>query len=236
MAPLRSPPWEGSVKCRMLMSHTSTQMTEMTFASESPNSSSLRFSGVLSVVAVAIESWICPIAVLCPVRTTTASADPLTTVEPCGGRRSERREDAQFERDWATPQLGLVHLTVLTAKRMLIMSCLTALSSLTTSVIFLTDIDSPVRTAWSTLNEDELKLITRQSAGILSPTETATMSPGTSADACTLVSRDDRSTRVSSGEYSLRAWRVPGQTQAGTRLVSSTVHSPRPSAATPGPM
>jgi hypothetical protein len=46
------------------------------------------------------------------------------------------------------------------------MSCLTAEESETTSTIFLTLIDSPVRMAWSTRKELLEKLTTRQSAGI----------------------------------------------------------------------
>jgi hypothetical protein len=64
---------------------------------------------------------------------------------------------------------------------------------------------SPVRMAWSTLKLlDETERIL-QSAGILSPTATEMMSPGTSSDACTRMIWPDRITLASSGEYSLRA-------------------------------
>ena len=55
----------------------------MTFASMSPKSSSLRFSGVFSLICEVIERCISPIAVCWPVRTTAARAAPFTTVVPC---------------------------------------------------------------------------------------------------------------------------------------------------------
>jgi hypothetical protein len=42
------PPWMGSQKCRMLMTHTRMQMTAMAFDRKFPNSSSFRFNGVNS--------------------------------------------------------------------------------------------------------------------------------------------------------------------------------------------
>lgn len=66
---------------------------------------------------------------------------------------------------------------------MLVISCLTALESETTLRDLCTLTLSPVRIAWSTrklLDDTEMIL---QSAGILSPTETLMMSPGTSSDA-----------------------------------------------------
>jgi hypothetical protein len=66
---------------------------------------------------------------------------------------------------------------------MLVMSCFTALESGTTSTPLWTLVLSPVKMAWSIrklLDETERSL---QSAGILSPTATEIMSPGTSSDA-----------------------------------------------------
>lgn len=88
---------------------------------------------------------------------------------------------------------------------MFVMSCLTARSSETVSTRLPTLMLSPVRTAWSTLKLELEKLMTRQSAGILSPTETEMMSPGTRAEAWIFWRRELRRTRVSSGEYSFRA-------------------------------
>lgn len=65
---------------------------------------------------------------------------------------------------------------------------------------------SPVKIAWSTrklLEETESR---RQSAGILSPTATLIISPGTSSDACIRATSDERKTLASSGEYSFRAY------------------------------
>jgi hypothetical protein len=42
------PPWMGSRKCRMFMTHTRMQMTAMAFDRKFPNSSSFRFNGVNS--------------------------------------------------------------------------------------------------------------------------------------------------------------------------------------------
>jgi hypothetical protein len=71
----------------------------------------------------------------------------------------------------------------LTEKSMFVMSCLTALESEIIPMDLLTLTLSPVRMAWSTrkLLEDIERSL--QSAGILSPTATDTMSPGTSCEA-----------------------------------------------------
>ena len=66
---------------------------------------------------------------------------------------------------------------------MLVMSCLTAFKSETTSMDLLTLTLSPVKIAWSIRKLLEETESTRQSAGILSPTATAMMSPGTNSDA-----------------------------------------------------
>lgn len=95
----------------------------------------------------------------------------------------------------------------LTEKSMFVISCFTALGSGTTSTDLLTLTLSPVRIAWSMrklLDETERS---RQSAGILSPTATATMSPGTSSSACIRPICPSRKTLASSGEYSFKACR-----------------------------
>lgn len=92
-----------------------------------------------------------------------------------------------------------------TEKSILVMSCLTALRSGTTSIYLLTLTLSPVKMAWSMrklLDETESSL---QSAGILSPTATDMMSPGTSSEACMRAIWLERTTFASSGEYSLSA-------------------------------
>ena len=66
---------------------------------------------------------------------------------------------------------------------MFVISCFTAFGSGTGSAVLLTLVLSPVRIAWSTRRlVDEMER-SRQSAGILSPTETEMISPGTSSDA-----------------------------------------------------
>jgi hypothetical protein len=159
----------------MFTNQTSRQITEMTFASESPKSSNFLFNGVFSSSSSVADIllWIAPIAVLLPVRTTKAIAAPLTTVVP--------------------------------EKSIFVISCLTADSSLTTSSVLPTLIDSPVSMAWSTRNEDEENDRIRQSAGIRSPTWIEMISPGTSWDAGIRDSWDERRTSASSGEYSRRA-------------------------------
>ena len=57
-------------------------MTVMTLASMSPKSSNLRLRGVFSFIWDAMDLWISPMAVLWPVKTTTAWAFPFTTVVP----------------------------------------------------------------------------------------------------------------------------------------------------------
>ena len=64
---------------------------------------------------------------------------------------------------------------------MFVMSCLTAPASRTTPMDLFTLTLSPVRMAWSTLKLLEETERSLQSAGILSPTVTETMSPGTSS-------------------------------------------------------
>ena len=63
------------------------------------------------------------------------------------------------------------------------MSCFTALTSGTTSAVLRTLSLSPVRIAWSTRKLLEEMDRSRQSAGILSPTDTEIISPGTSSEA-----------------------------------------------------
>lgn len=69
--------------------------------------------------------------------------------------------------------------TVVPENKMLIMSCLTALSSGTALVVLLTLTLSPVSRAWSIVKLADVIDRTRQSAGILSPTLTRMISPGT---------------------------------------------------------
>lgn len=96
---------------------------------------------------------------------------------------------------------------VRTEKSILVMSCLTAFSSETTSTDLFTLVLSPVRMAWSTRKLLEETESNRQSAGILSPTATVMMSPGTNSDAWMRANWEDRRTFASSGEYSLRAYK-----------------------------
>lgn len=63
------------------------------------------------------------------------------------------------------------------------MSCFTALTSGTRSAVLRTLSLSPVRIAWSTRKLLEEMDRSRQSAGILSPTDTEIISPGTSSEA-----------------------------------------------------
>lgn len=70
----------------------------------------------------------------------------------------------------------------LTENRVFVMSCFTALRSATGSTVLLTLTLSPVRIAWSTRILVEVTESSLQSAGILSPTATETMSPGTSSE------------------------------------------------------
>jgi hypothetical protein len=64
------------------------------------------------------------------------------------------------------------------------MSCFTAVASAMVSTDLLTLVASPVRMAWSILKLLDETDRSLQSAGILSPTATEMMSPGTSSDAC----------------------------------------------------
>ena len=96
--------------------------------------------------------------------------------------------------------------TRLTENNILVISCFTACTSLTTSTPLFTLILSPVRIAWSTRKLLDVMDNNRQSAGILSPTETTMISPGTSSDAWTLPTFPERRTVASSGEYSFRAF------------------------------
>lgn len=89
---------------------------------------------------------------------------------------------------------------------MLVMSCFTAFLSGTTSADLLTLVLSPVRMAWSTRKLLEETESTRQSAGILSPTAMAMISPGTNSDAIRREKWDDLRTLASSGEYSFNAY------------------------------
>jgi hypothetical protein len=86
------------------------------------------------------------------------------------------------------------------------MSCLTAFRSDTASIDFATLMLSPVKIAWSTRKLLEAMESILQSAGILSPTVTEMMSPGTSSDACIFDRIPARNTFASSGEYSLSAY------------------------------
>lgn len=118
---------------------------------------------------------------------------------PIYNRRSLVTVDITMERDL------VVEKRERTVNSMFIMSCLTALTSETTSVDLLTLTLSPVRMAWSTrklLDDTERSL---QSAGILSPTATEMMSPGTIFDAGMRLSLPERSTFASSGEYCIKA-------------------------------
>jgi hypothetical protein len=93
-----------------------------------------------------------------------------------------------------------------TVKSIFVISCLTALTSGMTPKDLLTLTLSPVRMAWSTrkLLEDTERSL--QSAGILSPTETATISPGTILHAFMRFTLPERSTFASSGEYCIKAF------------------------------
>lgn len=84
---------------------------------------------------------------------------------------------------------------------------LTARGSGIGSVCLITDTDSPVRMDWSILRVVEKILERRISAGILSPTDTSTMSPGTISLARILWTPDlsPRTTLPISGSYSLSA-------------------------------
>mmetsp|Transcript_44744 Transcript_44744/g.115821 ORF Transcript_44744/g.115821 Transcript_44744/m.115821 type:complete len:285 (-) Transcript_44744:108-962(-) len=82
MQPWTQEPWMGSPKCRMLMTHTSTQMTAMTLDRKVLNSSSFCFSGVISSAVSAIASLILPMAVEAPVPMTTPRARPTVTTVP----------------------------------------------------------------------------------------------------------------------------------------------------------
>lgn len=88
---------------------------------------------------------------------------------------------------------------------MFVMSCFTALRSRTVSTVLLTLTLSPVRMAWSTRRLVDVTESNRQSAGILSPTATEMISPGTSSVACVRVHSPSRKTLASSGEYSFKA-------------------------------
>ncbi len=70
-----------------------------------------------------------------------------------------------------------------TEKSILVMSCLTAWASGTASIDLCTLILSPVRMAWSMRKLLEEMDSNLQSAGILSPTATEMISPGTSSEA-----------------------------------------------------
>ena len=86
-------------------------------------------------------------------------------------------------------------------------SWLTARGSGTGSECLITDTDSPVRRDWSTLRVVDLICKILISAGILSPTETSTISPGTRSRAkiCWTCFRSARTTFPVSDSYSLRA-------------------------------
>ena len=92
-----------------------------------------------------------------------------------------------------------------TENNIFVISCLTAFKSGTGLMLLCTDTLSPVRMAWSTrklLDETDSR---RQSAGILSPTATVMMSPGTSSEAWMRLTSPSRYALASSGEYSLSA-------------------------------
>ena len=93
-----------------------------------------------------------------------------------------------------------------TEKSIFVISCLTALSSLTTCTDLFALVLSPVRIAWSTRKLLEETESTLQSAGILSPTATVIISPGTNSEAWIRANWEERRTLASSGEYSLRAY------------------------------
>src|ERR1700733_3570320 len=97
---------------------------------------------------------------------------------------------------------------VLTANSILRISCFTALGSTTVSMDLFTLVASPVKIAWSILKLLDETDNSLQSAGILSPTATEIMSPGTSSDACMRAIWLDRRTFASSGEYSFRACNI----------------------------
>jgi hypothetical protein len=80
-------------------------------------------------------------------------------------------------------EISMNHTNTLTANNILDMSCFTALGSGTLSIPLFTLTLSPVKMAWSTLKLLEEIESSLQSAGILSPTETETISPGTSSEA-----------------------------------------------------
>jgi hypothetical protein len=95
--------------------------------------------------------------------------------------------------------------TVVPEKTILVISCLTALSSLIAASDLATDMDSPVNIAWSTRKDDEENERIRQSAGIRSPTWMEMISPGTRWEAGIFWIRPDLTTEASSGEYSRSA-------------------------------
>ena len=70
-----------------------------------------------------------------------------------------------------------------TENSIFVISCFTALWSVTTPADLCTLMLSPVRMAWSMRKLLDDTESNRQSAGILSPTATLTMSPGTSSEA-----------------------------------------------------
>mmetsp|Transcript_20244 Transcript_20244/g.52519 ORF Transcript_20244/g.52519 Transcript_20244/m.52519 type:complete len:207 (+) Transcript_20244:2577-3197(+) len=84
MAPFsHDPPWIGSEKWLMLITHTKMQITMMALQSESPNSSSLILSGVFLFLSSSSSAvWILPISVLSAVPITTPTAFPPATLVP----------------------------------------------------------------------------------------------------------------------------------------------------------
>ena len=103
----------------------------------------------------------------------------------------------QYNKNWAlshlaTPYpLGVLrtfersfnYIDNLPEKRTLVLSWLTAFGSSIGSVCFITDRLSPVRIDWSTLTVVLNICDSLTSAGILSPIEMSTMSPGTNSRA-----------------------------------------------------
>mmetsp|Transcript_23059 Transcript_23059/g.50737 ORF Transcript_23059/g.50737 Transcript_23059/m.50737 type:complete len:201 (-) Transcript_23059:286-888(-) len=135
------------------MPHTKKQMTKITFARVSPNSSSFCCRGVLASSSEASDTaWLIPpITVRMPVLVTTPTHCPVVT---CVCENS-----------------------------ILCLSGMEAFFIVTTSGILPTLSASPVIAASSTRKVVVVTLITRTSAGTASPTLTSTMSPGTTSAA-----------------------------------------------------
>mmetsp|Transcript_64460 Transcript_64460/g.165865 ORF Transcript_64460/g.165865 Transcript_64460/m.165865 type:complete len:205 (+) Transcript_64460:565-1179(+) len=169
MQPRRTVPWMGSKKCFQLMIHTRAQITKITLASSSPKSSSFFCSGVCSSSVAASF--------------TASWITPISVSMPV---------------PTTMPQQAPLD-TVVDEKSMLVLPWITQSFSVTGSTSFDTLCDSPVSWDCSMRMVVVLRLISRMSAGTLSPTLTSTTSPGTTSSASMLCQEPSRSTMAESG-------------------------------------